>query len=291
MPDIKVIVFDVEQGFCALIKSPTGRTLLIDCGKASKFSPIKYVVENEQDDCVDEGKYYFSKFILTHPHGDHLEDIDNLIYYPPRVMFRQSSYDWNKVKESSTKTGSEKVDTYQGWQRTYNQPASEPDWGFQVYHKDYLTPCQAEELEKSKMVNNSSIPIIVTYQGTEYSEKFLFGGDLEQKGWLELLKRESFRKAIKNTDFFITSHHGHCSGYCKEIFEAMGKPILNIVSARSRDESVESAYSSSDNAKGTKVNGQTRYMLSTRNDGSICIEVDSIGKYYLWCDDFTDNLR
>lgn len=291
MSNLKVIVFDVEHGFCAFIKSPTGRTLLIDCGKASKFSSVKYSIDNELQDCVDEGNFYFSKFILTHPHGDHLEDIERLADYPPRTMFRQNGYDWNEVKESNSESGKEKVDTYQEWQEIYNQPASEIDWGFDIYHKDYLTPSQAKALDKSKIVNNSSIPVIITYQGTRYSKKFLFAGDLEEKGWLELLKRQSFKDVIKGTDFFITSHHGHSSGYCKEIFEAMGKPILNIVSARSRDESVEAAYSSNENAQGTKINGNKRYMLSTRNDGSISIEVDSEGKYSLWCDNFWDNLR
>ncbi|NQT56522.1 MAG: hypothetical protein HQ551_09870 [Desulfobacteraceae bacterium] len=291
MPDLKVIVFDVEHGFCAFIKSPTGRTLFIDCGKAAKFSPIRYVANNELSDCVDEGSFYFTKFILTHPHGDHLEDIDALIDYPPKLMFRQDSYDWAKVKESNSESGAEKVDTYDEWQKTYNQPGTDINWGFSIYRGDYLTPSQAEALEKSKMVNNSSIPVIITYQGSQFTEKFFFAGDLEKNGWLELLKRQSFKDAIKGTDFFITSHHGHSSGYCKEIFEAMGKPIINIVSARSRDESVESAYSSSDNAKGVDFNGQKRYMLSTRNDGSICIQVDSEGKYSLWCDNFSDNLR
>lgn len=290
MSNLKIIVFDVEHGFCAFIKSPTGRSMLIDCGKASYFSPIKYIVDNELQDCVDEEKYFFSKFILTHPHGDHLEDIERLVDYPPRTMFRQNGYDWDEVKESSSESGKEKVDTYQGWQETYNQPASKIDWGVDIYHKDYLTPSQAKALDKSKTVNNSSIAIIITYQGTKYSAKFLFAGDLEEKGWLGLLKRQSFREAIKGTDFFITSHHGHSSGYCKEIFEAIGKPILNIVSARSRDESVEAAYSSSENAQGIKINGNKRYMLSTRNDGSISIEVDSEGKYYIGCDNFPNNL-
>lgn len=291
MPNLKIIVFNVEHGFCALIKSPTGRTLLIDCDKASYFSPIKYIVENELTDCVDEGTFYFSKFILTHPHGDHLEDIERLMDYPPSIIFRQSDYTCNEVKESNSESGSEKIDIYSDWQETYNQPACEIDWGFHIYHKAYLNPSETKNLDESKAINNSSIPIVISYQGTEYSKKFLFGGDLEKEGWLELLKRSSFRETIKDTDFFITSHHGHSSGYCKEIFENMGKPILNIVSARSRDESVESAYSSNDNASGTEINGKKRYMLSTRNDGNICIEVSSEGKYSLWCDNFSDNLR
>ncbi|MFX0197633.1 MAG: ComEC/Rec2 family competence protein [Candidatus Hodarchaeota archaeon] len=289
MPNLKVIVFNVEQGFCAFIKSPTGRTLLIDCGKTSRFSPIKYVIENELQDCLDEGIFYFTKFILTHPHGDHLDDIERLIEYPAHIIYRQMGYDWDEVKEANSTSGAEKVDTYQAWQEGYVPPVPQIDWGFEIYH-DALTPSEAKTLDESKMVNNSSIPVVITYRGSEFTEKFLFGGDLEEKGWLELLKRESFKQSINDTDFFITSHHGHSSGYCKEIFEVMGKPFVNIVSARGRDKSVESAYSSSDNAIGIIIGGEKRYMLSTRNDGSICIEVSPAGKYSLGFEDFSDNL-
>lgn len=291
MGNLSVTVFNVEHGFCAFIKSPTGRTLLIDCGRTAKFSPIKYIVDNELKDVVSEGKFYFTKFILSHPHGDHLEDIDMLKSYPPKIIFRQSGYDWDKVKEANTKTGEEMVNTYKAWQETYTEPATEIDWGFDLYHADYLTPSKAKELEEAKMVNNSSVPVIITYKGTECQEKFLFAGDLEEKGWKELLSRKSFQAAISGTDFLITSHHGHTSGYCKEIFEHIGKPIINIVSAHSGDESVEAAYSKNENAHGVTINGATRYMLTTRNDGSITIKVNREGRYTIKLSNFADNLR
>jgi competence protein ComEC len=291
MGDLSVTIFNVEHGFCAFVKSPTGRTLLIDCGRTDTFSPIKYIVDHELGDAFGEGEFYFTKFILSHPHGDHLEDIDMLKKYEPRLLLRQKGYDWDEVKEVNTKKGAKNVDTYKTWQDNYTPPAKAEviDWGFDLYHGDYLTPSQAKELEETKMVNNSSIPVIVTYSGSKYQEKFLFAGDLEEKAWKRLLGRQSFKNAIKGTDFFVTSHHGHSSGYCKEIFETMGKPIVNIVSAHSGDESVETLYSSSDNALGIERNSKMRYMLSTRNDGSIRITVGSEGKYSLWFENYSDN--
>ena len=291
MGDLSVTIFDVEHGFCAFVKSPTGRTLLIDCGRKNNFSPIQYIVDNELTDTVKEGEHYFTKFILSHPHGDHLEDIEMLKKYPPRVVFRQKSYDWNKVKEVNTKSGAMSVDSYKTW-GVYGDYTGTPDpinWGFDLYHSDYLTPSEAKKLEETKMVNNSSIPVIITYQGTEYQEKFLFAGDLEVKGWQKLLELKSFRDAIRNTDFFITPHHGHSSGYCKEIFEAMGRPIVNIVSAHSGDEIVEGCYSTPERAVGIVLENKRRYMLTTRNDGSIRINVNSTGKYSISFKNFADN--
>lgn len=268
-----------------------GRTLLIDCGQTANFSPIKYLVENELIDTANEGEYTFSEFILSHPHGDHIDDIDRLKVYKPKIICRQKEYDWDAVKEVNTESGAEKVDIYKEWQATYNLPATDPDWGFDLYHNDYLIPKQAEELEKSKMLNNSSMPVLITFTGAKYIQKFLFPGDLEQKGWLELLKRKSFKEAIKNTTFFITSHHGHTSGYCKEIFDAMGKPLLNIVSTHSGDENVEAAYSNPENAIGIDFDGNVRYMLSTRKDNNICIDVESSGYAWVGCCQFDDNLE
>jgi beta-lactamase superfamily II metal-dependent hydrolase len=294
MGNLSVTIFNVEHGFCVFVKSPTGRTLLIDCGRTDKFSPIKYIVDHELRDVFNEGKFYFTEFILSHPHGDHLEDIDMLKKYEPRLLFRQKGYDWDEVKGVNTKKGAKSVDAYKTWQDQYKPltKAEVIDWGFDLYHKDFLTPSQAKELEETKMVNNSSIPVIITYMGSEYQERFLFAGDLEEKAWEKLLKRESFRNVIKGTDFFVTSHHGHSSGYCKEIFKTMGRrPIVNIVSAHSGDESVEASYSGSDNAIGIERNNERRYMLSTRNDGSIRITVNSEGKYSLWFENYSDNVK
>lgn len=69
----------------------------------------------------------------------------------------------------------------------------------------------------------------------------------------------------------------------------MGKPIINILSVHSGDDSLEPAYSKSDNAHGISINNEQRYMLITRNDGSIRIIVNSEGKFNLSFKHFADN--
>ena len=291
MANARVIIFNVQFGFCAFIKSPTGRTLLIDCGNTAKFSPIKHIVENEFIDVADEGDYFFTKFILSHPHGDHVDDIEMLKTYKPRILFRQGDYDWDEVKDANSESGAEKIESYKQWQEDYKLKATKPDWGFDVYHEDYLTPKAAKEIEESKMVNNSSIPVVITFKGTQYTQQFLFPGDLEQKGWLELFKRDTFKNAIKGTTFFITSHHGHTSGFCKEIFDVMGKPLINIVSTHGGDESVDNAYSKPENAIGINFGDTVRYMLSTRRDKNICIDIEPSGYAWVNCCEFDDNFE
>jgi len=40
---LECILFNVQHGLCAFVKSPTGYGLLIDCGSRGKFSPIKWI--------------------------------------------------------------------------------------------------------------------------------------------------------------------------------------------------------------------------------------------------------
>ena len=278
MFSMKVIIFNVEQGFCAFINSPSGYSLLIDCGSTDRFSPIKYIKDHELGFSFSYNGHSLTKFILTHPHDDHLTDIQNLISYLPPGIIRRQVYDWEEIKDPGARDKYKNLDNYSSWQQTYRYPETYPNWGMKLIDTIYLVPECAKSINEANFVNNSSIPVIIEYAGV----KFTFGADLEKEGWLTLLQRDDFRNAIAGTDFFITSHHGHTTGYTKEIFDAMGRPSLNIVSAHRGDDSVDPAYSSEENTVGMNFGGVTRHMVSTRNGESIIFEVQSNG--YATCE-------
>lgn len=268
---LRIIIFNVEHGFCAFIRSPNGYGLLYDCGKGKYFSAIEYILRNESITCFNG--FPLAQLIVSHPHDDHIEDVEALVSkFMPAIIFRQQ-YDWEEIKQNSGEDyGS--LDVYSDWQSVYSYPITQqPDWGMDVQIGPYLTPTETKNIS-GNFVNNSSIPLFISYKGW----KIAFTGDLEKAGWFELIKRADFRSRLQGTNFFVTSHHGHCSGYCKEIYEVMGKPFVNIVSVHSRDDSVESAYSSPSNAIGIQWNGETGYMLTTRKDGTVSIEITEDGK-------------
>jgi beta-lactamase superfamily II metal-dependent hydrolase len=267
---LRIIIYDVDQGFCAFVKSPNNYTILIDCGKATAFSPVQHVLDNELPGTVQYDGRHLALFILSHPHDDHLEDLERLKQQmPPAVIYAYRSYDWDRVREVSGGEGSENLEDYIPWRETYNQPATYPDWGMNINMQLGFRPNEALRIDKQNFVNNSSIPVFIEYAGW----KIAFPGDLMESGWKELLTRTEFRSALQGTDFFVAAHHGHSSGYCEEIFKVMGKPWLNIVSTHSRDPHVDVVYSREDHAKGVEFSGQLRRMLSTRKDGSIFIEI------------------
>lgn len=240
---MKAVIFNVEHGACAFLRTPSNHALLIDCGCTEKFSPVLYIAQNELPTVtVWNFLYRLTKLIVTHPHDDHIEDIETLTKKcPPGILLRQR-YDWEEVK---TEEGGDydNLDTYTDWQDKYNEPVTEPDYGMTI-ESFYLTPEDAKKVDEHKYLNNSSIATVATVQGSKYTEKFLFGGDMETAGWEALLKNNfQFKAAVKGVDFYIASHHGHESGFSQALYDAMGKPILNLVSIHHNDEHIDGRYS------------------------------------------------
>ena len=274
MGKLGILIFDVEHGFCAFVRSPNGYGLLIDCGRSEGFSPVRYLIDYEIQHLAPFEGHSLAKFILTHPHDDHLNDVEALAGYMRPAVMSYQTYDWEEVKSGGALRGEyANLDMFSAWQESYDRQTKGPDWGMNL-ETYWLTPRRAKELDEAKFVNNSSIVTVVEWKGF----KAVFPGDLEEAGWRELLGDRNFANSIRGATLFVASHHGHSSGYCREIFEAMGRPVCNVVSARAGDDNVSQAYSSPENAEGFYYEGGTRRMFSTRNDGSIFVEVGEDGK-------------
>ena len=285
---MKVVVFDVEHGASAFIRTPTNYGVLIDCGCTGKFSPALYLVEKELPTIVKWNGYSLTKLIVTHPHDDHIGDVETVKENCPPALLLRQKHDWEEVK--TAEADYDNLDTYRDWQNNYNStPVAWPDWGMTI-ESFMLSPEEAKAIDEAKFINNSSIVTVATFKGTLHQEKFLFGGDMETAGWEALLKQPRFKEAVKGVDFYITSHHGHQSGFSEALYAAMGKPILNIVSIHNFDEHIDDRYSQEAYALGEKrSDGSTRRMMTTRKDGTITISVNNEGKYSLSTQCLLDN--
>lgn len=287
MANARIWVFDVEHGFCAFIRSPNRGTIMIDCGRAEFFSPAVYLMEHELSADELSSDFPLSKLIITHPHDDHIKDIELISQrLKPHLLTRDKYDDWREVEGIPGGTY-ENLHLYKDFQATYYQTASDPDWGGMKVRCTGLAVEDARKLNDAKFVNNASV--ITTVEIGTF--KMVFPGDIEKDGWLEMLKRKDFCDTLAGTDVFVASHHGHSSGYVSEIFDVMGLPHFNLVSCRSRDESVESAYSSPDRARGVRTrSGETRYMFTTRNDGSCLLQIEEDGQFTYGFYDLDENL-
>jgi beta-lactamase superfamily II metal-dependent hydrolase len=274
---LRVTIFKVERGFCAFVLSPNKYGLLIDCGTSAAFSPLKYLAEKEIPNLTKFTDRNLAYAVISHPHEDHISDIKRLIDLHPAILAGQV-YNWDEIRDLEHKDHNENLDVYGRWRsellKTNEQPrpGQTLDWGMQLWHS-WLTVKEAKKVnpDTQKFVNNSSIAVKLEYNGW----KFFFPGDLMEEGWKELLKRPDFVSALKGTRIFVASNHGSQSGFTQEIYDVMGKPIINIVSEKPGEE-VYGAYSDFGHSVGMNWNGEIKRVFSTRN-GSIVITINDDG--------------
>jgi competence protein ComEC len=277
--NLECIIFDVEHGQSVFVNSPNGYNLLIDCGGRAAFSPIKWIREhynstnkNGKKTAESYNGHNFALFILSHLHLDHYDDIVSFTDNdgPARLVRDKAKINTVKQKLQEEKSDSrrESIKKLLEMDERYTQTTTnKPDWGFSCFDYKQLSCENADNTDDP--INNRSFVTAISYQ----NKKILIPGDIEVAGWELALQQEQFQNLTKGTNFFVASHHGHKSGFTKKILDYSGKPDLFIVSATSRDESVDTSYSKQENSNGCFFDGEWRNMVSTRNDGSIKITI------------------
>jgi beta-lactamase superfamily II metal-dependent hydrolase len=78
---LRIFIWNVSHGLAVSFLTPNGRLLAYDAGRSETFSPLATLGSNghSQLDC----------FVLSHPHADHLRDIDSLIALRPAMIWRR----------------------------------------------------------------------------------------------------------------------------------------------------------------------------------------------------------
>ena len=153
------------------------------------------------------------------------------------------------------------------------------DWGFDFFDYRQISYKEAEAVNsnRDKIINNRSYFIGIGYCG----KKILIPGDIEKEGWEKVFHHEPIREILKNTNFFVTSHHGRESGCNPDMLKYTGIPDIYIVSARPKDDTFYSFYSWPGNARGYLVHGDTQpsQVVSTKRcNVSIQIVIDEYGR-------------
>ena len=274
MKQLVCTIFNVEHGFCAFVKSPNDYGLLIDFGSRANFSPVKWVRAhyNSGNDNITHWKAKrIAMAIVTHPHADHVSDVGSLTKKDEPVTLRRDKTTVKLLKkkiEADADTDLRRVDIlrkFVAFQSKFTEDVKEsPDWGFDLFKSRQITYKAATDVSEDpdKIINNRSYVTVIGYAG----KKILLPGDIEVDAWLKFLDKSSNSTLVAGTTFFVASHHGHKSGFSKAILDHTGKPKLFIVSAKSGDKDVDSAYSDSKNSEGYTVSGDKdkSHMISTR---------------------------
>ena len=269
---LELVFWDVQHGSAVYIKTPSPKHIVQDLGIGSyksgipEFSPLRHLKYTYGVNNLDE-------VIITHPHRDHLDDIENFNLIRPSVLSRPRHLTDEEVWAGNRSADAEIIREYLRLNNEYIEPV--PD------ETNPLLPANNGGVDIKIFVpkscgrsnlNNHSIVTVVSYEDC----KVILPGDNEPPSWQELLTNRTFINAISGADVLLAPHHGRESGFCSDIFDYF-EPYLTIISdGRFADTSATSRYSQS--TRGWKVhrrNGQDvdRKCVTTRNDGVISVRI------------------
>jgi len=261
-------IFDVAHGFCALAVADTGNAMLLDCGHNDRtgFYPADYLASS--------GLNGIDRFFVLNYDEDHLSGLPRLMQMnarlPIRILHRNCSITGQQLRLLKEQSGGlgPGIGCLLTMSGNYNQAVSKPpDLGllsYEVFHNDYPT---------FDDTNNLSLVLFLDYPGL----RIVFPGDLELPGWEALLQNASFRQHLSRVNVFVASHHGRESGYCEEVFEYC-KPEIIVISDEEVKFDTQENVDYQAHATGIRWStGSTRRVLTTRSDGMIWLEADSLG--------------
>jgi hypothetical protein len=109
----------------------------------------------------------------------------------------------------------------------------------------------------------------------------VFPGDLTAGAWRSFLTNPRIRELLANSNIFMASHHGRQDGYSPEVF-GYCKPAIVVVSDKSVMHATQLVdYTRHATGISWNSNAETRYCLTTRNDGSISITDTPNGGFWV----------
>lgn len=256
---MRLQVFDVEHGFCALAEQ-AGATMMFDCGQGSWFRPSTYIRSHGL--VIDE-------LLLSHRHEDHLSELEALLEGGLVRVVR-----WNGSMPQPEPnpflrllTNGRAVNAFESFRASSLPVYAAPS----LPGVSLRTFC----LSHWRTTNENDLSVVTFLQYG--STRIAIPGDLEKAGWREHLRNPAFRDALYGTDIFIASHHGRENGYCSDVFHSdLCRPDVIIVSDAPRQyASQECDYGP--HARGVSIEGVRRNVLTTRRDGHITIDVEPFG--------------
>lgn len=256
---ISLTIWNVSHGLAVTVRTPTGRIVVYDAGRSESFSPLATLATAAGLRSVD-------CFVLSHPHADHLRDVDALVALTPTMLWRRHVAE-RRIREAAA-PGLEEgvVDRYEiALDRRYTAPIvfgpENPLWG--GCELRLFTPPDHPNL------NNTSLVLFVGFE----NGYVCLPGDLERDGWLGLLGQPDFIRCLARTRILVAPHHGRLAGVCREAFALMQPQLCIISDGPSGDTSCSHIYSQL--ASGAWVTRRCtqqvirRRALSTRKDGHI----------------------
>jgi len=269
---LTVKFYDVEHGSCTHIITPNGKHFLVDIGSKTTKSICQHLKTKyfRYQDRIDY-------LIITHPHLDHISDLENLYTYniTPRVLRRNNdAFPLEIVLGDSDSQISLKKQANK-MNEAYNLPIDEEESPTNLTFNGGLDIDVFDPMvygnEKNDL-NYFSCAVVLQYSGF----KIVLTGDNPAEKLEEMLKQQNFRDAISNATILLAPHHGRGSDFCESFVEIVN-PRLTVISDKSiqHETQANAAQKYYHKTRGVESNGDIRKVFTTRNDGNITFTFNS----------------
>lgn len=276
---MKIEIHDVDHGGCAVLTSPSGHRLMLDCGQSLQrpwFPSITY------------GRQHIDTLMILNLDEDHVEDLPD-VWKSCQIgaLVSNPTVTASAISAMKAKNGMRAGVEHARDILSAHGAAVIGDWFndlggiswhafYNVYGRDFTD------------TNNLSLAVFVTFGGFT----ILFGGDMEAAGWRRLMEIPAFRRRLFDVKVYVASHHGRDNGRCDELFDYC-KPELVIFSDGPKQYETQETLSwyrtraigIPDWSKPAGLQGYpTRKVMTTRTDGTLTIQVEPSGKYMVYPD-------
>lgn len=292
---MRVEIFDVEHGGCALITTDQNQHVLIDCGHravdaayalcgatTSAFSATNALLGalgmqdagwRPSEELNRRGVKEIDKLIVANYDSDHVSDFHNILgnIYIAEI-FGNPTISMSTLRAMKKETGG--IGT--GGLATLVDFLESPSPNFfpRQIQGVAITNFWVEykPLGLIRGTNNLSVITFVSCGGLH----MIFPGDIEGPAWELALTNPPFLAHLQRVNVFVASHHGRLTGYHSDVFKnGRCAPEIAVISDKSimhsTQESAASRYGR--HVSGILLNGEQRRVLTTRDDGNITFEV------------------
>ncbi|MCL5093594.1 MAG: MBL fold metallo-hydrolase [Patescibacteria group bacterium] len=215
--DLKVYMLNVGQGDAFYLKTPSGNDFLIDGG------PDRSVLQE-----LGQKMPFWDKdiefAILSHPHADHIEGLNDLLdrYRIEKLVYSDSdpsSFSLQNLLERAKSLGTELI------------PASQ----YSTFTlESALEISIIEEPQTCSDQNDCSIVFKVKFNDF----KMLFTGDASEKEWASILKKNP----DLNSQILKVPHHGSRTGLNEDILKKIQPEIALIPVGKGNRYGLPSSY-------------------------------------------------
>jgi len=216
--DLRCLFLDAGQGNCAVVRTPDGRTIVIDCN-----------IEGANDNVVRmlkrAGIGEIDVLIATHPDWDHVSGLASLAkHFHVRELWKVT---YSKTPDNASPESVEAFREYEAavaalrdaGTRIINPTVDSYDRIFGGARVEVLAPFSRNSADY-RDANDACLVVRVSHK----DKSVLFAADTTQSTWKELMSRGQCLATVLHA-----SHHGSESGYVPGLMEAIN-PQLVVVS-------------------------------------------------------------